>query len=488
MTAVLGWFDDRLNPILVKEIRQAMRGRYFRWVFVWTIMLAMSFGLFTLLLGQEDPSIGQWFFTAIYGCMVITVTGLIPFQAYVSVGLSWEQESMDVLNLTTLRPYQMVLGRLGSSVVLEGLVVLALLPFLAMGYLLPGSDPLAMLVVVVMTVIYGLSQVSMSIFLSWLTQNRLLRVLILAGLGMHLFGGAWTAFVMGLSLLESPATVHTSGLQFGLFWAVAGCAVFMVFSSIAAMMRLAHPEENRSTAVRVLVVLWLFGGLVLSRAMLGHSISSGDDFYTACIFVLCLALPVMSLLVTEPETMGRRVRLHVPRNGMLAALLTPWFPGGGNGVVFCVTTIVVYMLGVGLMPLNVADPIDELWFILFMLGCYALCALLFPSAILSPWTRNPRIRAAAVVAIPVSVIAVLVFPTTFGLIAGMESLGEMKHIGNPGWVLSKIEDGEGHRELGILLVITAVGALINVPRMILACRRMLHFAKRNRDIHAASKS
>ena len=73
MTAVLGWFDDRLNPILVKEVRQAMRGRYFRWVFVWTIMLAMSFGLFTLLLGQEDASIGQWFFTAIYGCMVLSL-------------------------------------------------------------------------------------------------------------------------------------------------------------------------------------------------------------------------------------------------------------------------------------------------------------------------------------------------------------------------------------------------------------------------------
>ncbi|HTF91226.1 MAG TPA: hypothetical protein VK843_22630, partial [Planctomycetota bacterium] len=34
------WIDYRLNPILVKEVRQALRGRYFRNLFWFTVVAA----------------------------------------------------------------------------------------------------------------------------------------------------------------------------------------------------------------------------------------------------------------------------------------------------------------------------------------------------------------------------------------------------------------------------------------------------------------
>ena len=52
--SLLERFSDRLNPVLLKEVRQAMRGRYFKITFWLTLTIATLVGLTVLLVTLTD--------------------------------------------------------------------------------------------------------------------------------------------------------------------------------------------------------------------------------------------------------------------------------------------------------------------------------------------------------------------------------------------------------------------------------------------------
>ena len=392
MNALLDVLSDRLNPVLVKEVRQSMRGRYFRAVYILTIFVAMFFGMLVLLFAGDSDDAGSPFFFTIYGCLVLAVTGLIPLQAFLSVGISWDREAMDMLNLTGIRPRQIVMGRLASAVTQGGLMTLALLPFLAMSYLLPGVDPLAMMVVLSTTLAFGVMVVCIALLMSWLTSNRLLRVLLLAALGMGLFMSAWTAFVSGVGLMGSPSELQSLEFLLGLlvlwlmFFALAG------FCLVASVARLSHKEENRSTWMR----LYILGILALSffgAQYMGRS-TGMDPEVPIMLYMMALlsVMPGLALLVTEPERLGRRVQLQVPKNPVLAFLLMPLYPSGGTGAMFSLLVVFTFMGAFLILP-PVSQP-DWLPYegSIIILGGYTLWALMVPSAMMSPWTTHKPVR------------------------------------------------------------------------------------------------
>ena len=126
---MLSRLSDFLNPILVKEVRQGLRGRYFKGTYAFTLVIATFVGLFVLVVGQEQSDVGQAFFTAIFVCLTGAVLALIPFQAYVSTATA-DPRQADILALSNLRPRQIVWGRLLATLVQGGLIVSALFPFL----------------------------------------------------------------------------------------------------------------------------------------------------------------------------------------------------------------------------------------------------------------------------------------------------------------------------------------------------------------------
>ena len=148
------WIDDRFNPILVKEVRQALRGRYFKVTYGLTLIAATLVGIVCLMASDSNQDIGQTYFVGIYMCMAAAMMGLVPFQAFVAASGSGRGGRAELLQLTALRPRQIVAGRLLSSLVQSGLVLAALAPFLALSFLLPGVDLTVLVFVVVLSLIH----------------------------------------------------------------------------------------------------------------------------------------------------------------------------------------------------------------------------------------------------------------------------------------------------------------------------------------------
>src|SRR5262245_30147670 len=99
--------SDRLNPILVKEVRQALRGRFFKVMFWTTLGSATLSGLLVVAgaaSSNEVESIGQTFFIVMFGCMSAAVHAFVPFSAYLSTSGEWDENTHDLLVLSNLGP------------------------------------------------------------------------------------------------------------------------------------------------------------------------------------------------------------------------------------------------------------------------------------------------------------------------------------------------------------------------------------------------
>ncbi len=111
------WLDDRLNPILVKEVRQALRSRYFWGTYALALAAATIIGSFLLGMVDDPDELGAVFFGVVYFCLAASTMGLVPFQAFLAAGGTWDAERTNLLLLTALTPRQIVQGRLMASVV-----------------------------------------------------------------------------------------------------------------------------------------------------------------------------------------------------------------------------------------------------------------------------------------------------------------------------------------------------------------------------------
>lgn len=140
-----------LAPVLVKELRSAMRGR--------RAMLALTVYLSILLLtalaiyaiassaagglevAETSESIGTGLFVSLSVLQAALVVLLAPAFTANAISQEREQKTLDVLTVTLVEPAAIVLGKLLAALAYVGMVLVASLPVMAMGFLFGGVEP-----------------------------------------------------------------------------------------------------------------------------------------------------------------------------------------------------------------------------------------------------------------------------------------------------------------------------------------------------------
>src|SRR5687767_13637388 len=141
--ALLDRAGDRLNPILVKEARQAMKSRQFVITFslllvfgwLWTVLF-ISFGVPAIFYAPVGPGVLAGYYLVLSVPLLIVV----PYAAFRSLAGEREDGTFELLSITTLTARQIVLGKLGSAVLQMMVYYSALAPCIAFTYLLRGID------------------------------------------------------------------------------------------------------------------------------------------------------------------------------------------------------------------------------------------------------------------------------------------------------------------------------------------------------------
>jgi len=480
-------FPDRLNPILVKELRSALRGRYFRFLFPLTLLIATAIAV--VLLVNLDAHLhafaGRDFFQAMFGCLLVALIGLVPFSAFLSMGNEWDEHTYDLLVLSRLEARQIVLGKLGSVLVEAFLYLCAFVPFLSFAFLLRGIDLTSIVLLVAGAVVACVSASAIALMLSSVSRLRVVRVILMVALAAVLFGCALGGIVFVDEYARDPVAFDQAEHWIALTITLALIALPGLLSIAAAASLVAHAEENASTTPRVVVTALLLLLLAPCVWMQYENPSSNMPMMLGVVLSVGIALCDL-FFVTEPETLTRHVRARVPSSPWRALLAAPFLPGGGRGVLLLLLhfALIHAALGwmvavyVGVYPGHSNTDVRNTHLAVLVFQIYLFVYLALPSTIVGRRLQRAGVRVATRVLIPIGALLSLFLPALAGFLLRSEAWMEMRHPLSAPWVAFDCawRHGVDGPTLGALIAGGVALALV-LPRLVRALDELRRAAR-----------
>lgn len=465
--------DDRLNPILVKEVRQSLRGRYFRALFWLTLGVATLLGLSIVAeAGSRNQSsgLGQSFFMAMYGCLSAAVHAFVPFSAFLATSSEWDENTHDLLVLSNLRPRQIVYGKLLSALIQALLYYSTFGPFLVFAFLMSGVDLRAVAVLLATSMALCAALTLLGIALASLSSAKAPRVLLMALFGVGLVSVWGFSISFSMVVISRPQTLREPmALTFVAAFVLATLLAGGFFAALAVA-RLSHEEENRSSGMRALGVTLMLA----CAAFAGWLSAQFGEVEPTWALQLLVMFPLALLwlyFLTEPEALGRHVTLHVSKRPLLALLSTPFLPGGGRGAWLLALQMALALGAVVLgMSLSTVAPIER-WSAAKAVAsayCYVWIYIAAPAAIASWFVKSLRGRILVRAFILGLAPLVLLGPPLAGLVFAVPEWIDFLHPLNPAWAVSELMDSRTLPPflVGLVWICAAVAFALNLPRML----------------------
>ncbi len=418
---------DSLNPILVKETRQALKSRQFVGTFsvlliaalAWTIIgsLSMMPGIYT------SPSAPRMLI-GYYLVLALPMLIVVPLAAYRSLEGEIDDGTLELLSITVLSPWQIVLGKLASAMLQMLLYFVALFPCVAYAYTLRGVDLPTTLLMMGILLVAGVVLTIVALFFAPLARTRTGRVTTLLAVMLLLLGAEWGLAFMVISMILEGNSLTPDQMFFvvtsSLLLAVA--VGHLLLTATAA--QLTPESENRSTHLRI--ALMSLSAIVMGLGMLATRLLAQDAIPFVIMFALFLAALwtlVSSMMAGESAIMTPRIRRELPSSLLARATLTWLTPGPVSGLVFSVIHIVVITTAV-VMALEfavdrsnmIASAIPSMQRLCVTYSAYLVGLLLIVRwfVALIRVRNHPRVEIGVAALIAVAMLAALV-PYSIGL-------------------------------------------------------------------------
>lgn len=479
-------FGDTLNPILVKETRQALKSRQFVMTFsvllfaalTWTIVGSLS------LMPQiyTTPSAPRMLI-GYYLVLALPMLLVVPLAAYRSLEGEIDDGTLELLSITTLSPWQIVLGKLASAMLQMLLYFVALFPCVAYAYTLRGVDlPTTMLIIGIL-VVAGVSLTIIALFFAPLSRSRTGRITTLLAVMAILLGAEWglAALVIAMILYGNPLSAD---MMFFLITATVLIAMSLGHLLLAATAAQLTPEsENRSTKLRISLMI-MTAVMMALIAFATRSLGSDEAIGVTMTFAFALAAiwtVCGSMLAAESKVMTPRIRRELPSSFFARATLTWLTPGPVTGLVFTAVNVVLVTIGLRFafeelfqradvpMPANANRMLQSfsLAFAGYLIGF--LVMVRFVIAIIRI-NNNPRVEIGIAALVAIAVLTALV-PYAMGLHLNDYRTYAYSSWQVTNWAWTLYEIGDGRRvtfEIGLILIVVTFGfaiAMLSQPRL-----------------------
>jgi hypothetical protein len=489
LESLLDRLSDRVNPILIKEARQAMKSRQF--VITFTLLLVCAWGWSFLGVALLSPGIyyapgGREMLIGYYYVLAFPLLVIVPYGAFRSLASEREDGTYELLSISTLAPRQIVGGKLGSAALQMVVYLSALSPCVAFTYLLRGVDILLLVIVLVLVFLVSLFLSVVGLLLATLTRARhwhvVMSVAMIVGLVM-----AFIYFSLGVTVgIIGEEAIPVDQPMFWTIMAALMTGYLSIFSLIflAASAQISFASDNRSTRLRIamlvqylLLVGWMSWFWFYDRVEVG-----------LVIFIILSALHwyVMGAFMTgESRDLSPRVKRRLPKTFMGRVFLTWFFPGPATGYFFAVAsmfsaTVLVVLASTQPVFASLAAPtvsssdlLDELSLTL-VLFCYLLIYLglgRLVVGIASRWMQTGVVFSFLVNIILVALGALVPLVIQFSLIDVLTGADDYTplQITNVFWTFWEVVDrhsileytiGLGGWECPVVLVVLGLMALV----------------------------
>jgi len=333
-------YYDWLSPILVKELRQGLRSR----VFLLLFCLLQFFLLVVLLSGIGSAGAGQSLDAnrAFFWLLVAIPIGVItPLQAISAFSQERENQNLEAILLTRMRPRQIVFGKWWALFSIALLMGVSALPYAVTRYFLGSVDVLAEVTSLAFLLLSSAVFTMGGLVLS-LMCGRVMRFLVMAAAVVGLFG-FWSATLLssrsGVAAIAMPTWIDAVALV------VAALLMFLILLENGAA-RVGSAVENHATRQRLFlagIAIYLFVCGANERLF---TFSSGIMIILGLFFLV-----IMALMPVEPIVHSSSVYRPFVKKGMLGRLAGIFlYPGWPSGVAYC--ALMLPILAISLLTLS----------------------------------------------------------------------------------------------------------------------------------------
>jgi hypothetical protein len=455
--------SDRLSPIVVKEVRQIVRGREFNYSF----MVSLVVGLLVAFFGAANASTGngttgQAVFAALTACLALLGIGIVPFGASSALRNERLEQTMDLITVTSLSARKVIIGKLLAQAVKLATLFAGMAPFVATSFLLGGIDFVTIVVALAIVFFVSLWACAVALLLSSLAKTRGMSGVLLAGGGFVLllfFGGIsiLPRIVFGLSRGGGGGALFgvPSGPQG--WWTL---AMFVTFGAVSlvnlvllAENRLSSPVENKSTPLRIGFFVQFLAIIIGFTVIARFSTAPRSVMVEPLLFFGLLHLTIVAAFtVAEDFPVSRRVLRRIQAPSRWSPLWTIFWPGGGRGAAYVLFQMVLLIVAVRSLSMREVGRV--------VATCGYICFFSGVPAVLLRWAR-PRIHAFYIrVAVLVLFSASMVLPDVFYYIFARPEFFSLafsdRHLFNP---LRTIGDWRLVEMRGLYLVPAILGVM-----------------------------
>ena len=344
--------DDRLNPILVKEMRQYMQGKrlisllcLFPCLLIVTMMVFRNTSLPEVITTTSSSKELKELLSYLLLVFMATTLMLIPGHVFGRTAAEQSNETMLLMKTTFVPPRQIVGGKFFSAMMIQALVFSIFFPFLLCIYLMHGVDLPG---VIMLFISYGtltMLMTQLAVLFGLLVKSKghmlYMRLLLhaLAGVfiyscyqrneaiifrgkaGLILDGDEGPAFVVAIMMILSMiAILHTT------------C---MVITSI--------PASNRMMPLRKMIFwCWLVCGITatvffaFTKSEMVIIIRSFGSLFIVCMYC--------NFSGYERTSLTLRIAKDIPSEYWARIRAYPFFTGRGGGLALCVLIVLCSML------------------------------------------------------------------------------------------------------------------------------------------------
>jgi hypothetical protein len=336
---------DRFNPIVVKEVRQALKSRQFVLTFLLLLLAAWAGSIFGVSYLGESIDYGSsalMFYAGFLFALCAATLVIVPFSTFRSIVEERTETTLELLQITGLSPVQIVRGKTMSAMVQVLVYYCAIAPFIAFTALLPGFDVVQVTFSLVMLFITALCFSLVALAIGSQARNTTFQSLSALFVIAMAFGGMMTFF----SFMTTAGNV----IRFDepdTWWALA-LVVFLGLSTgyvceQGAVAQLTFDSDNRSTGIRLAVgAQWLFCWIGLLTFLIVRQRPRNFDALTPILTLTATYITVAGLLfVSAPDSLSRRVSRGLPRSRALRVLSAPFLPGGARGLLYAIMSLLL---------------------------------------------------------------------------------------------------------------------------------------------------
>src|ERR1700722_1181377 len=334
-----GWRRWEMNPVVVKELRQAVRS----WAVTGMLLLFLVVLFVTTVIFLIEDSFGpssnlQVGGEIFLGFMTILAAASILFiPLYTGVRMAAErlENNNDLLYISTLSPLRIIWGKFICGAYITLLFFSACMPFMAFTNLMRGVDLPTVFFVLAYLFVVVCATNQLAIFVACLPITRPFKVFLALAEFVMSF---WIIGIVVITSSEMMRSGIGSMMARGTFWmttASIGGIIVMIggLFFVLSVTLISPPSANRALLPRIYVTLiWIISGLL--AAEWARYDRRPDAIYVWMVLVTYLLIGALVAAVSNSDQLSRRVRRRIPNFRPLRALALLFFNGAAGGLVW----------------------------------------------------------------------------------------------------------------------------------------------------------